>query len=106
MVLLAEQRFHLWRKWRLDFVITGRGRAVAIEYEGLGYKKTGHTSSEGYTDNCTKYNAAAAAGLPILRYTYLNYEESVVDLKNIFLTYKSIIYENRNSSAGPGDTGN
>lgn len=86
MVLLEEQRFHLWRKWRIDWVITGQGRAVGIEYEGLGFKKTGHTTSEGYTGNCAKYNAAAVQGIHILRYTHLNYEEAVVDLKDFFIT--------------------
>lgn len=84
MVLLEEQRFHLWRKWRIDWIITGQGQAVGIEYEGLGFKKTDHTTSQGYTGNCTKYNAAAVQGIHILRYTHLNYEEVVQDLKDFF----------------------
>jgi hypothetical protein len=79
--LLTELKFHSVRKWRFDWALPGI--KVAIEYEGLAFKKTGHTTSEGYTANTEKYNAAAAMGWKILRYTYLNYKSVITDLEKL-----------------------
>lgn len=78
--LFREQMFHVQRKWRFDYLIPGC-RVIAIEYEGLGYGKTGHTESHRYTDNTDKYNAAAAAGITVLRYTFANWQQCVEELK-------------------------
>jgi hypothetical protein len=91
--LFEEQRFHETRMWRFDYLIPGckgfRGSptAVAIEYEGLlgGKQKTGHTESKRYTGNCDKYNAAALAGIVVLRYTHINWGQAVADLEMFFL---------------------
>lgn len=83
--LFEEQVFHEKRKWRLDYLIPLPGGPVGIEYEGLGFGKTGHTESDRYTDNCTKYNAAAAAGITVLRYTFSNWGQAVTDLENFFI---------------------
>lgn len=69
--LNEEFRFHDERKWRFDYAI--RAVKIAVEYEGLGFQKTGHTTSEGYTANTDKYNTAAAAGWTVFRVTYKNY---------------------------------
>lgn len=75
IVLLEEYRFHETRQWRFDWV-PDEDHKLAIEYEGLlGYgRKTGHTDSQGYTDNTDKYNTAAVMGWTVIRVTYLNYE--------------------------------
>jgi hypothetical protein len=58
-----------------------------LEYEGLnlknGAKKSGHTTPQGYTNNCEKYNLAAIMGYRVLRYTALNYKDFEADLKKI-----------------------
>lgn len=69
--LMGEYRFHEKRKWRFDWVI--EARMIAIEYEGLAFKKTAHTTSKGYTGNTDKYNTAAILGYTVFRITYLNY---------------------------------
>jgi len=69
--LWEEFRFHPTRKWRFDWAIPDL--MIAIEYEGLAFKKTGHTESKGYSDNTDKYNEAAAMGWTVFRITYLNY---------------------------------
>lgn len=81
--LFAEQTFHITRKWRHDWVIPGP-RPLAIEYEGLGFKKTGHTESDRYSDNTTKYNQSALAGITVLRYTYLTWEQAFTDLEKFY----------------------
>lgn len=69
--LQEEYKFHPLRKWRFDWAI--EARKIAIEYEGLGFKKTGHTESDRYSGNTDKYNAAAVMGWTVFRITYLNY---------------------------------
>ena len=62
-----ECRFDPVRKWRMDFAWPHR--KLAVECEG-GVRKGGrHTSSEGFTADCEKYNAAAIAGWRVLRFT-------------------------------------
>lgn len=79
--LEEELKFHPERKWRFDFAIPEL--MVAIEYEGLGFKKTGHTTSEGFTANTEKYNAGAGLGWKIYRYTYKNYKNVLNDLMKL-----------------------
>lgn len=86
--LFEEQRFHPTRKWRLDYLLpVTQWGVVAVEYEGLvGFGRPGgHTTSDAYSDNTQKYNAAAFAGITVIRYTYANWGQAVVDLEMFFL---------------------
>lgn len=77
--LLEEYRFHPTRMWRFDWVVVKEEEQghhlpiLAVEYEGLTFKKSGHTHSDAYTKNTDKYNAAELLGWPLFRFTYLNY---------------------------------
>jgi hypothetical protein len=77
---IEEHRF-CERLWRFD--IACKELMIAIEYEGLSFDKTGHTTSEGFTKNCEKYNMATVLGWRLLRYTFLNYKDFEKDLKAI-----------------------
>lgn len=82
IVLHEEYNFNPLRRWRADWCIPDL--KILIEYEGLSARKTGHTTSVGYTGNTEKYNSAAALGWKVLRFTYLNYEDLITELnKNI-----------------------
>lgn len=87
LTLLQEYRFNPGRKWRTDWALKGkkgeREIRVLIEYEGLGYGKTGHTDSKGYSKDTSKYNSAQALGWIVLRYTFLTYENMSKDLQSI-----------------------
>jgi hypothetical protein len=78
---MTEYRFAPPRRFRFDICLPAF--KVAIEYEGLGFKKTGHTTSDGYTKNCEKYNLAASKGWRLYRYTFKNYKDFENDLKTI-----------------------
>lgn len=94
-VLLHEHRVVKGRKWSFDWVIDRRinpaisishrtiNPNIAIEYEGLFSKKSGHTTVTGYTNNCSKYNAASLQGYTLLRYTAMNYKDLVADLNKL-----------------------
>lgn len=77
----TEYYFAKPRMFRFDIAVPEM--MLAIEYEGLAYKKTGHTTSEGYTKNCEKYNLAASKGWRLYRYTFKNYRDFESDLKTI-----------------------
>lgn len=79
----VEYRFHPTRKFRFDVAFPGN--KVAIEYEGLVSEKSRHTTIEGYTNDCRKYNLAQGMGWRVLRYTAANYREFLNELSN-FLT--------------------
>lgn len=82
VVLHEEYNFNPLRRWRADWCIPDVH--ILVEYEGLGAKKTGHTTSEGYTGNAEKYNSAQALGWKVLRFTYLNYLDLITELnKNV-----------------------
>lgn len=75
-VLTPEHRFSEGRRWRFDFAMPAI--KVAFEVEGLvvGFdKKTGkprksrHTTTKGYSDDCEKYNEAVKLGWRVLRFT-------------------------------------
>ena len=74
-----EHQFDLQRKFRFDYAIPEL--MLAIEYEGLMSDKSGHTTVEGYTKDCRKYNLATSQGWKILRYTALNYSEVAQDIE-------------------------
>lgn len=79
---LEEYQFHDTRKWRFDFAIVEK--KIAIEYEGIfGKGKSRHTTVSGYTADAEKYNAAAADGWKVFRYTAKNYKNIIEDLNKI-----------------------
>lgn len=54
------------RRWRYDWAVPEL--KLAIELEGIGGLSR-HTTIGGYTKDCEKYNAAAAQGWCVLRFT-------------------------------------
>lgn len=88
LLLIQEYQFNPARKWRTDWALKGnkgeREIRILIEYEGLGYGKTGHTDSKGYSKDAEKYNSAQALEWIVLRYTFLTYENLSRDLQSIF----------------------
>ena len=71
-----EVRFHLQRKWKLDFF--WRPERVGLEVEGLNRFAAHpgqHRSVEGFTDNCLKYSEAAIAGVLLVRVTTAQVED-------------------------------
>lgn len=61
-----EYRFLEGRKWAFDFAWPER--MVAFEIEG-GLWRGRHTSPEGFTDDCVKYNTATRLGWRVFRVT-------------------------------------
>lgn len=78
---ITEHRFHKVRRFRFDIAVPSM--MMAIEYEGLFSKKSGHTTIDGYVSDCEKYNLAQLEGWTVLRYTAKTYEEFVNDLEFI-----------------------
>lgn len=76
---VKEHRFHDVRRFKFDYAIVDS--KIAIEYEGLFSKKSGHTTISGYTKDCDKYNLALVNGWKVLRYTALNYKNLLDDIK-------------------------
>ena len=76
---VEELQFHDVRQFRFDWAIPQW--KLAIEYEGLMSKKSGHTTIGGYTKDCIKYNLAQLEGWKVLRYTAKNYQQLSNDLK-------------------------
>ena len=62
-----EWRFHHERRWRFDFAWPGH--KVAVECEGGAWSGGRHTRGKGFIGDLEKYNAAAADGWTVLRYT-------------------------------------
>jgi hypothetical protein len=87
LILIQEYRFNQDRKWRADWALMGekgeRKIRIPVEYEGLGWGKTHHTDSKGYSKDTEKYTSAAILGWVVLRYTYLNYQNLSKDLEAI-----------------------
>ncbi|WP_417867978.1 hypothetical protein [Xanthomarina gelatinilytica] len=82
---VAELEFHEVRNFRFDWAIPSM--KIAIEYEGIFSKKSGHTTVMGYTKDCIKYNLATLEGWKVLRYTAKNYKEISNDLKYLLKKY-------------------
>ena len=76
-----EYKFHDKRKWRFDFAMVDH--KIAIEYEGVMSKKSRHKSVTGYTEDCNKYNTAIKCGWKVLRYTAMNIDSSLSDIKEL-----------------------
>ena len=64
-----EHRFYPPRRWRFDFAWPEL--KIAVECEGLTHpgQKSRHTTNDGFTKDCEKYNRAALQGWTVLRYT-------------------------------------
>lgn len=56
------------RKWRFDFYFTAKDLAVEID-GSTKFGKSRHSRGEGYEGDCRKLNAAALAGIKVLRFT-------------------------------------
>lgn len=78
---VEELEFSETRKFRFDWAIPDL--KLAIEYEGIFSKKSRHTTIQGFTDDCEKYNLAQLLGWKVLRYTAKNYQDFSRDLKKI-----------------------
>lgn len=78
---VTEHQFDSIRKFRFDWAIIDL--KLAIEYEGIISEKSRHTSLDGFSKDCTKYNLAIANGWRVLRYTALNYQDLETDLLKI-----------------------
>lgn len=71
--LMPEYRFHQTRRWRFDWAIPSI--KMAVEYEGIGgLTLSRHTTLDGYTKDCDKYNSAAMLGWKVIRLTTANYK--------------------------------
>lgn len=75
---VTELKFDDVRRYRFDWAIIDL--KLAIEYEGVISEKSRHTSLNGFSNDCTKYNLAIANGWRVLRYTALNYQNLEEDL--------------------------
>ncbi|MDF2931246.1 MAG: hypothetical protein K0R36_577 [Chryseobacterium sp.] len=76
-----EYQFDEVRKFRFDWAI--EKYRIAIEFEGIISEKSRHTTIEGFSKDCVKYNLAQCNGWTVLRYTVLNYKNIESDLKKI-----------------------
>ncbi len=65
-----EVKFHPDRRWRIDWF--NAELMLGVEVEGVtnfGPAIGRHQSADGYEKDCEKYNAAAAMGIVVLRYS-------------------------------------
>ncbi|MDC4422540.1 endonuclease domain-containing protein [Acinetobacter baumannii] len=62
-----EYKFHPKRKWRADFLITGK--KILVEVEGGIWSGGRHTRGKGYIGDMEKYNSAAVMGFTVLRFS-------------------------------------
>ncbi|WP_426473409.1 hypothetical protein [Chryseobacterium balustinum] len=76
-----EYKFDEVRKFRFDWAI--EQYRIAIEFEGIISEKSRHTTIEGFSNDCVKYNLAQCNGWTVLRYTVLNYKNIEFDFKKI-----------------------
>lgn len=61
-----EARFHVERKWRLDFL--ARALELGIEVHGGTFIGGRHTTGKGFQGDRQKINAAIEAGIAVLEY--------------------------------------
>lgn len=76
-----EYKFCSYRRFRFDFCVVNK--KIAIEYEGIFSRKSGHTTIKGYMKDIEKYNLATMLGFRILRYHAGNYLECLNDLEKL-----------------------
>jgi hypothetical protein len=65
--LTKEYKFSAARRWRLDYYIERGDVRIGVELEGGLYSGGRHSRPEGYRNDIEKYNAAAMAGITVLR---------------------------------------
>jgi hypothetical protein len=78
---VTELQFDETRRFRFDWAIPSL--KLAIEYEGVFSKKSRHTTVNGFSEDCVKYNLATCSGWRVLRYTaknYLNLEKDLIKM--------------------------
>ena len=104
---VREHAFVSDRKWRFDFAWPSL--KMAVEVEGVihygtnpdGSRKTSrHQTSQGYFNDCDKYNRAALEGWTVLRYTQKHISNGSA-LEQIELLYKKKTEHAINSKGGP-----
>ncbi len=64
---VREYQFAPPRKWRVDFAYPEK--AIAVEIEGGIHNRGRHVRADGFEKDCEKYNALAAKGWRLFRYT-------------------------------------
>lgn len=67
-----EFKFDDARRWRADFMLSGRKRDLLVEVDGRGR----HQTYVGFRNDCVKLNAAAAVGYIVLRFPAGDYKPS------------------------------
>lgn len=65
--VVREHRFHTTRKWRFDYAVLKY--KVAIEIDGGVWAYGRHNRAAGYIADMEKFNAAAASGWVVLKFT-------------------------------------
>lgn len=65
--VVKEHIFHPTRKWRFDYAIPSR--KIAIEIDGGVWTNGRHNRATGYLGDLKKFNAAAALGWRVLKFT-------------------------------------
>lgn len=63
---VREYTFHPLRRWRFD--LAWPDIFVATEVEGGTYRKSRHTSADGFYKDCQKYNTAGLMGWRVFRF--------------------------------------
>lgn len=76
-----EYKFHTKRRWRFDFAWPIY--KIAIECEGGTWIRGRHTRGLGYQKDLEKYNAAAAAGWKVFRYSPAMIDNIVNDVLSV-----------------------
>lgn len=64
---VREHRFHTSRKWRFDYAFPDL--KIAIECDGGVWTAGRHNRPKGYIKDMEKFNAAAALGWVVLKFT-------------------------------------
>ena len=62
-----EFKFHPERKWKADFLITGK--QILVEVEGGIWSGGRHTRGKGYIGDMEKYNSATMMGYQVIRFS-------------------------------------
>ncbi|QDP86056.1 hypothetical protein FNJ88_11050 [Chryseobacterium sp. SNU WT5] len=94
---VEELQFDQKRKFRFDWAIPEL--MLGIEFEGIISEKSRHTTIQGFSTDCEKYNLCQIAGWKVLRYTVLNYTDFEKDLNGIIC-----IFEKQNRTMRQHDT--
>jgi len=71
--LETEYEFHPSRRWKFDYALPEL--KIAVEVEGGTRQGGRHNRAEGYAKDAEKYNAAAALGWRVFRFTDVTLKE-------------------------------